>query len=46
MTLAELERRYIQKILQKHCGNKKSAARELGISLRGLYYKLKIYSRK
>src|SRR5262249_5023610 len=39
----EVERRHIQRTLQKVGGNKTQAARLLKISLRGLQYKLKQY---
>ncbi len=40
MTLKELQRRYIVKIIQKNGGNKKAAARDLGVSLKTIYNKL------
>lgn len=39
--LRENERSYINKLLNKHGGDKKAAANELGVSLRTLYRKLK-----
>ncbi|HEY0323211.1 MAG TPA: sigma 54-interacting transcriptional regulator [Pyrinomonadaceae bacterium] len=38
--LAEVERRMIAEALRKHCGNISRAARELGLTRRGLYLKL------
>src|SRR5918912_1056194 len=38
--LAELERRMIAEALRKHGGNISRAARELGLTRRGLYLKL------
>jgi transcriptional regulator with GAF, ATPase, and Fis domain/tetratricopeptide (TPR) repeat protein len=38
--LAEVERRMIREALRKHCGNISRAARELGLTRRGLYLKL------
>jgi hydrogenase-4 transcriptional activator len=38
--LAEVERRMIIEALRKHCGNISRAARELGLTRRGLYLKL------
>lgn len=43
LTLAEVEREYILKILQKEKGNKTRAARLLGISVRNLYRKIEEY---
>ena len=40
LSLRDIEMRYIQVVLEKHNGNKPSAARELGISLKTLYNKL------
>ncbi len=42
-TLEDLERRQILATLQRCGGNKAATARELGISLRTLYYKLSAY---
>ncbi len=42
-TLEELERRHILAALERHHGNRTAAARELGISLRTLYYRLARY---
>jgi len=44
LTLRELERWYILDTLQKTRWNRSKAARLLGISLRGLQYKLKRYA--
>jgi transcriptional regulator with GAF, ATPase, and Fis domain/Tfp pilus assembly protein PilF len=41
--LAEVERRMIVAALRKHCGNISRAARELGLTRRGLYLKLERY---
>ncbi|HKS26219.1 MAG TPA: sigma 54-interacting transcriptional regulator [Pyrinomonadaceae bacterium] len=41
--LAEVERRMISEALRKHCGNISRAARELGLTRRGLYLKLERY---
>ena len=38
--LAEVERRMIREALRKHNGNISRAARELGLTRRGLYLKL------
>jgi DNA-binding NtrC family response regulator len=43
--LADLEREHILAVLGSVGGNKRRAAELLGISLRGLYYKLKEYER-
>ena len=43
---AELERRLISEALRKHRGNISRAARELGLTRRGLYLKLERYSLK
>lgn len=40
LSLAELERAYIQKVLATHLGNKSTAARALGIDRRTLYRKI------
>ncbi|MGH9943938.1 MAG: sigma 54-interacting transcriptional regulator, partial [Pyrinomonadaceae bacterium] len=42
--MAELERRMITEALRKHNGNISRAARELGLTRRGLYLKLERYS--
>lgn len=39
-TLQEIELEHVQKVLDKHAGNKPAAAKELGISLKTLYNKL------
>jgi transcriptional regulator with PAS, ATPase and Fis domain len=44
LSLRELERRYILKTLEEVGGNRTRAAKILGISLRGLQYKLKAYA--
>ena len=43
LTLAEIEKRHIQRVLASTGGNKTRAARVLGISLKTLYNKLKSY---
>jgi DNA-binding NtrC family response regulator len=43
LNMKEIERRAIEEALQKHGGNRTHAARELGISLRTLQYRLKEY---
>lgn len=43
LNVRELERRAIEEALRKHGGNRTHAARELGISLRTLQYRLKEY---
>lgn len=43
LPLAVAERRLIIACLQKYCGNKKSAAEELGVTTRTLSNKLKLY---
>jgi hydrogenase-4 transcriptional activator len=43
---AELERRMISEAMRKHSGNISRAARELGLTRRGLYLKLERYSLK
>lgn len=40
-TLEDMERSYIQAVLQEYRGNRRKAAEALGISLRTLYYKIK-----
>ena len=42
--MAELERRMIAEALRRHKGNISRAARELGLTRRGLYLKLERYS--
>ncbi len=42
-TLAEMEKRYIMKVLQRTSGNRSQAARILGLSRRSLYRKMKKY---
>jgi DNA-binding NtrC family response regulator len=39
-TLRDIEMSYIQAVLEKHCGNKPAASKELGISLKTLYNKI------
>ena len=46
LSLADKENEMIQKALKKHQGKRKSAARELGISERTLYRKIKEYNIK
>jgi two-component system response regulator HupR/HoxA len=41
--LADVERRMIADALRKHAGNISRAARELGLTRRGLYLKLERY---
>jgi len=43
LSLLEVERRYLIRTLQQVHGNRTEAAKILGISLRGLHYKLKAY---
>jgi transcriptional regulator with GAF, ATPase, and Fis domain len=43
LPLEEVERRHILNTLRKVGGNRREAARQLGISLRGLQYKIKEY---
>ena len=43
LNVRELERRAIEEALRKHGGNRTHAARELGLSLRTLQYRLKEY---
>jgi DNA-binding NtrC family response regulator len=43
LSLMEVEKRMIEKSLQKHRGRRKNAALELGISERTLYRKIKEY---
>jgi transcriptional regulator with PAS, ATPase and Fis domain len=44
MTLEEIERDQILRVLDKHQGNKPAVAAELGISLKTLYNKLNRYA--
>ncbi len=44
LSLEEMEKEYIKKALKKHNGRRKDAARELGISERTLYRKIKQYN--
>jgi transcriptional regulator with GAF, ATPase, and Fis domain len=46
VAMEELERRMISEALRKHSGNISRAARELGLTRRGLYLKLERYSLK
>ena len=41
--IAEYEKQIILETLKKHSGNKTEAAKELGISIRALYYKIEKY---
>lgn len=43
LSLAEREKEFIEKALEKHKGRRKNAAKELGISERTLYRKIKEY---
>jgi DNA-binding NtrC family response regulator len=43
LKLEELERWYVLETLKRAAGNRTRAARDLGISLRGLQYKLRRY---
>lgn len=43
LSLADMEKQYIAKALDKHGGRRRDAARELGISERTLYRKIKEY---
>jgi len=43
LSLEEMERRMIEKALQKHHGNRRLAAQDLQISERTLYRKIKEY---
>ena len=43
MTIAELERAHIERVLRETGGHRENAARILGISERNLYRKLKEY---
>lgn len=42
-SLSDVERAHILSILKRHNGNRRAAADELGISLRTLYYRLRLY---
>ena len=44
MTLEDTERETIRKVLEKHSGRRKAAAKELNISERTLYRKIKEYN--
>lgn len=46
LTLAELERRYVQDSLARHQGNRTATARQLGISAKTLYNKLQRYAQE
>lgn len=46
MSMEDVERRTILAVLEKHKGNRSSAAAELGISLRKLYYRLAQYQKR
>ena len=46
LSLVDKEKEMIQKALIKHRNRRKSAARELGISERTLYYRLGQYQRE
>ena len=43
-SLADIEKKYILRVLEAEGGNRTRTAKVLGISLRGLRYKLKAYS--
>jgi DNA-binding NtrC family response regulator len=45
MTLAELERNYIERVLDDEGGNKTRAAQRLGLDRKTLYRKLEEYAR-
>jgi two-component system response regulator HydG len=45
LTLAELEREYIHRVLQAEAGNKTKAAQRLGLDRKTLYRKLEEYAR-
>ncbi len=44
--LGDVEREHILRVLEAEDGNRSRTARVLGISLRGLRYKLKAYAEK
>jgi two-component system response regulator RegA len=46
VTLDEMEREHILRVLEQHDGNRTAAAAALGISRRTLYYKLEEYQRQ
>ncbi len=46
LKLAEVEREHILRVLEAEGGNRTNSARVLGISLRGLRYKLKDYAER
>jgi DNA-binding NtrC family response regulator len=46
LSMEAVERRHILAVLAKHHGNRSTAAAELGISVRKLYYRLGEYQRK
>jgi DNA-binding NtrC family response regulator len=46
LSMQELEQRHILEVLHKNGGNRAATAKELGISLRKLYYRLGEYQRK
>lgn len=46
LSLREIEKRYVFETLERMHGNRSKAARILGISLRGLQYKLRRYSKE
>ena len=45
-SLAELERRYLEALLEEHRGDKRAAAKKAGVSLRTLYRKLESFGAK
>ena len=45
MTLAELEREYIERVLEDEGGNKTRAAQRLGLDRKTLYRKLEEYAK-
>ena len=46
LSLEEIEQRHIIDVLNKNNGNRAATAKELGISLRKLYYRLGEYQKK